>query len=195
MTHNYCLHRYTITILARVCLQSLIARLHCWLSTLCVVGLRFFGSTHSSLADYWLLSSPAGSLTDSTLRSSCLKVGMCGRYSEHLVPRFVSALWRVGYWGSVCCVFTVHRSLWLTVAGISGVVYIRYLGYIASPLSGNGTEFREIGCTGSRDDIFGCWIAVTICVSGARHNIMNKQSQSVETEASPIWLVPTMNSS
>jgi hypothetical protein len=65
----------------------------------------------------------------------------------------------------------MHRSLWLTVAGISGVVYIRYHGYIASPLSGNGTEFREIGSTGSRDDISDCWIEVTICVSGARHNI------------------------
>jgi hypothetical protein len=66
----------------------------------------------------------------------------------------------------------MHRSLWLTVAGISEVVYIRYHGYIASPLSGNGTEFREIGYTGSSDDIFGCWIEVTICVSEARHNII-----------------------
>jgi hypothetical protein len=59
----YCLHCYTITFLARSCLQSLIAWLHCWLLTLCVVGLQFFGSTRSSLANYWLLSSPAGSLT------------------------------------------------------------------------------------------------------------------------------------
>jgi hypothetical protein len=41
------------------------------------------------------------------------------------------------------------------------------------PLSGNGTDFREFGYTGSSDDISGCWIAVTICVSGARHNILN----------------------
>jgi hypothetical protein len=87
--------------------------------------LRFFGSTRSSLANYWLLSSPAGSLTLCTLRNSCLKVGMCGRYREHLVLRFVSASWRVGYWGNICCVFTMRRSLWLTVAGISGVLYIR----------------------------------------------------------------------
>jgi hypothetical protein len=39
------------------------------------------------------------------------------------------------------------------------------------PLRGNGTDFREFGYTGSNDDISGCWIAVTICVSGARHNI------------------------
>jgi hypothetical protein len=39
------------------------------------------------------------------------------------------------------------------------------------PLSGNGTDFREFGYTGSSDDISGCWMAVTICVSGARHNI------------------------
>jgi hypothetical protein len=63
----------------------------------------------------------------------------------------------------------MHHSLWLTVAGISEVVYIRYHGYIASPLSGNGTDFREFGYTDSSDDISGCWIAVTICVSGARH--------------------------
>jgi hypothetical protein len=39
------------------------------------------------------------------------------------------------------------------------------------PLSGNGTDFREFGYTGSSDDISGCWIATTICVTGARHNI------------------------
>jgi hypothetical protein len=38
------------------------------------------------------------------------------------------------------------------------------------PLSGNDTDIREFGYTGSSDDISGCWIAVTICVSGARHN-------------------------
>jgi hypothetical protein len=48
------------------------------------------------------LSVFAGWLTDSlpapsfTLRKSCLKVGMCGQYSQHLVPRFVSELWQVG---------------------------------------------------------------------------------------------------
>jgi hypothetical protein len=41
------------------------------------------------------------------------------------------------------------------------------------PLSGNGTDFREFGYTGSSDDISGCWIAVTICLSGARHNILS----------------------
>jgi hypothetical protein len=41
------------------------------------------------------------------------------------------------------------------------------------PLSGNGTDFREFGYTGSSDDISGCWIAVTICMSGARHNIIS----------------------
>jgi hypothetical protein len=45
-----------------------------------------------------------------TLRNSCLKIGMCGRYSQYLVPRFVSALWRVGYRGNVCCVFTMPSS-------------------------------------------------------------------------------------
>jgi hypothetical protein len=42
------------------------------------------------------------------------------------------------------------------------------------PLSGNGTDFREFGYTGSSDDISGYWIAVTICVSGAHHNIYVK---------------------
>jgi hypothetical protein len=41
-----------------------------------------------------------------------------------------------------------------------------------SPLTGNGTDFREFSYTGSSNDISGCWIAVTICVSGARHNIL-----------------------
>jgi hypothetical protein len=41
-------------------------------------------------------------------------------------------------------------------------------------LSGNGTDFREFGYTGSSGDISGCWIAVTICVSGARHNIIDR---------------------
>jgi hypothetical protein len=40
------------------------------------------------------------------------------------------------------------------------------------PLGGNGTDFREFGYTSSSDDISGCWIAVKICVSGARHNIV-----------------------
>jgi hypothetical protein len=38
-------------------------------------------------------------------------------------------------------------------------------------LSGNGTDFREFGYTGSSDDISGYWIAVTVRVSRARHNI------------------------
>jgi hypothetical protein len=88
-------------------------------------------------------------LTDFSLRSSCLKVGMCERYSRHLSQLFIYALQRVGYWGDVCCPFTMHSGLWLTVACISIAVYIRYHGYIASPLSGNGTEFREICYTGS----------------------------------------------
>jgi hypothetical protein len=41
------------------------------------------------------------------------------------------------------------------------------------PLRGNSTDFREFGYTGSGDDISGCWIAVTICVSGARHNTVD----------------------
>jgi hypothetical protein len=40
------------------------------------------------------------------------------------------------------------------------------------PLSGNGTDCREFGYIRSSDDISGSWIAVTICVTGARHNIM-----------------------
>jgi hypothetical protein len=40
------------------------------------------------------------------------------------------------------------------------------------PLSGNGTDFREFSYTGSSDDISGCWIAVTICVTEARHNMI-----------------------
>jgi hypothetical protein len=66
------LRGYTVTILARLCLQPLIARLHRWLSTLCVdyrllaVGLRF---------NCWLLSSPAGSLT--RLQNCKLKNWLC----------------------------------------------------------------------------------------------------------------------
>jgi hypothetical protein len=51
----------------------------------------------------------------------------------------------------------------------------RYYGYeICNHLSveWQRTEFREFGYTGSSDDISGCWIAVTICVSGARHSIV-----------------------
>jgi hypothetical protein len=40
------------------------------------------------------------------------------------------------------------------------------------PLSGNGTDFREFGYTGSSDDISGCWITVTLCVTGARHTML-----------------------
>jgi hypothetical protein len=40
------------------------------------------------------------------------------------------------------------------------------------PLSGNGSDFREFGYTGSSDDLSGCWIAVPICVTGARHIII-----------------------
>jgi hypothetical protein len=45
----------------------------------------------------------------------------------------------------------------------------------SSPLSGNGTDFREFGYTGSSDDISGGWIAVTICVTAARHTITKSQ--------------------
>jgi hypothetical protein len=44
------------------------------------------------------------------------------------------------------------------------------------PLSGNGTDFREFGYTGSSDDISGCWIAVTICVTGTRPNIIERRA-------------------
>jgi hypothetical protein len=51
------------------------------------------------------------------------------------------------------------------------------------PLSGNGTDFREFGYSGSSDDISGGWIAVTICVTGARYNIFPPQMQvAFETE-------------
>jgi hypothetical protein len=127
--------------LAHSCLQSLVAWLHCWLSTLCVdyrlsVLLVFDSSARLVLllpttdcCLRWLahslsLSSLAGSLT-LCLRNSCLKVGMCGRYSQHLVPRFVSALSRVGYWGNVCCVWNVgiHNR-------VSGNRCIRNHGYL-----------------------------------------------------------------
>jgi hypothetical protein len=66
------LRGYTITILARSCLQSLIARLHCWLSTLCVDSwLSVFDSRARFVLFFrqlWLLSSPAGSLTLSLRR-------------------------------------------------------------------------------------------------------------------------------
>jgi hypothetical protein len=40
-----------------------------------------------------------------TVRNSCLKVGMCGRYSEHFAPPFIYAVYEFGYWGNVRCVF------------------------------------------------------------------------------------------
>jgi hypothetical protein len=61
------LRSYTITILARSCLQSLIARLHCGLSTLCVDSwLSVFDSRARFVLFFrqWLTdSSPAGSPT------------------------------------------------------------------------------------------------------------------------------------
>jgi hypothetical protein len=101
-TITYC----TVTLLTidPLCCRSSILRLDSFFS--CQLLTAVFAG--------WLtdsLSSLAGSLTDwltdSTLQNSCLKVGMCGRYSEHLVPRLVSALWRVGYWGNICCVWNV----------------------------------------------------------------------------------------
>jgi hypothetical protein len=60
------------------------------------------------------------------------------------------------------------------------------------PLSGNGTDFREFGYTGSSDDISGCWISVTICVSGARHSIFdlifNKQPL-ILSALQPPWVL------
>jgi hypothetical protein len=43
------------------------------------------------------------------------------------------------------------------------------------PLSGNGTDFREFGYTGSSDDTPGCRTAATICVSGARKRERQQQ--------------------
>jgi hypothetical protein len=94
---------------------------------------------------------------------------MCGRYSEHLVSPFIYAMYEFGYWGNVRCVFHIGSSG--PILGIAN----RYYGYeIRNQLSveWQGPDFREFGYTGSSDDIFGCWIAVTICVSGARHNII-----------------------
>jgi hypothetical protein len=58
-------------------------------------------------------------------------------------------------------------------------------------LSGNGTDFREFGYTGSSDDISGCWIAVTICISGARHNILTSEKllTSLQNLCYMSWLV------
>jgi hypothetical protein len=81
--------------------------------------------------------------TDSSLRNSCLKVGEGERYSRHLLQLFIYALKRVGYRGDVCCPFTMHSSGF--ILGTAN----RYHAYIASPLSGNGTELREICYTGS----------------------------------------------
>jgi hypothetical protein len=47
---------------------------------------------------------------DSSLRNSCLKVGEGERYSRHLPQLFIYALKRVGYWGNVCCPFTMYSS-------------------------------------------------------------------------------------
>jgi hypothetical protein len=79
-TITYC----TVTLLTidPLCCRSSILRLDSFFSCQLLTAL-FAGWLTDSL------SSPAGSLT---LRNSCLKVGMCGRYSQHLVPRFVSAL-------------------------------------------------------------------------------------------------------
>jgi hypothetical protein len=53
------------------------------------------------------------------------------------------------------------------------------MGFVTTyPLSGNGTDFREFGYTGSSGDISGCWIAVKICVSGARHIMFCEKLQN-----------------
>jgi hypothetical protein len=93
-TITYC----TVTLLPidSLCCRSSILRLDSFFS--CQLLTAVFAG--------WLtdsLPSPAGSLTlclrrlarwltDFTVRKFCLRVGMCGRYSRHLVPRFVSAL-------------------------------------------------------------------------------------------------------
>jgi hypothetical protein len=47
----------------------------------------------------WLQIADSLALTDwLTLRNSCLKVGMCGRYSEHFASPFIYAVYEFG-WG------------------------------------------------------------------------------------------------
>jgi hypothetical protein len=96
------------------------------------------------------------------LRNSCLKLGMCGRYSEHLVPLFVSALWRVGYWGNVCCVFTMHSSEF--ILGIAN----RCHGYRFA------VEWQRHSCTGD-----------SVAPAAARHSIIHPS-----TSWYPKWNIP-----
>jgi hypothetical protein len=60
------------------------------------------------------------------------------------------------------------------------------------PLSGNGTDFREFGYTGSSEDISDCWIAVTICVSGARHNIFDGISLNITLALKNVTSINTL---
>jgi hypothetical protein len=88
-----------------------------WPSTISV-GARLF--TVDSRLSLSLLTPTTDWLS---LRNSCLKVGMCGRYSEHLVPPFIYAVYEFGYWGNVRCVF--HMGSSGPILGIAN----RYCGY------------------------------------------------------------------
>jgi hypothetical protein len=68
-----------------------------WPSTISVGSRLFTADSRLSLS----LFSP----TTTSPRNSCLKVCMCGRYSEHIASPFTHAVYEFGYWGNVRCVF------------------------------------------------------------------------------------------
>jgi hypothetical protein len=106
----------------------------CWCPT---IHRRLLAVVASSLANYWLLSSPAGPPTlwlQTALRRRQLtstpvtvgiqpKVAFFGPSRGHLAQPFRNALSRVGYWGNICCPFTMHSS------GFILEIANRYHGY------------------------------------------------------------------
>jgi hypothetical protein len=87
----------------------------------------------------------------------CLKAGLVGPDREHLVSPFILHCNELVVLSQY--IAETLFSVQLTVACVSTVDHIRYHRYIyfASTLR-------------SSDNISGCWIAVTICISGTCHN-------------------------
>jgi hypothetical protein len=80
---------------------------------------------------------------------------MCEQYSRHLWQLFIYALQRVGYWGNVCCVFTMHSDRF--ILGIAN----RYHGYRFA------VEWQRHSCTGD-----------SVAPAAARHNILKNPMTS-----------------
>jgi hypothetical protein len=122
------LRGYMVTILARLRLQSLIARLHRWLSGLCVDHRLLAVGLLTAVFAGWLTDSPAKlqteELTDSVGVGIQPKVAFVEPSRSHPAQSFRNTLSRFGCWGNVCCVWDVG------IRNVSGNRCIRNHGYL-----------------------------------------------------------------